>query len=85
MAAKYTLMLQLSLKELGVPLPSYLASTARGFRTGSAVTLAVWFTILFCRHADSPALLTCTAAALVFAIATALKFWPVTDNGLAAS
>jgi PST family polysaccharide transporter len=85
MAAKYVLMAQLSLAELHVSTTSYLASVGRGARMGMLFTLAVLVTVQVCRHAQSPALLTCAAAALVLAGVTALTIRSATGHTLATS
>lgn len=84
MAVKYALMAQLSLAALQVPARSYLTSIFQGAKIGSMVTLGVLATVQVCRHAQSPALVTCATAGLVLAVITAFRIYSATDQRLAA-
>jgi PST family polysaccharide transporter len=84
MAAKYVLMAELSLRKLHIPATRYLASIADGARMGLFVTLAVMITIYCCRRAQSPALLTCVVALIVFLATISMNVWSTTNHKLAA-
>jgi PST family polysaccharide transporter len=82
MAAKYVMMAQFSLASLQLPAGSYFQAIGEGAKKGSLITLAALATIQFCRHAHSPALLTCVAAAAVLAAAAAVRIRSVGVEGL---
>jgi PST family polysaccharide transporter len=83
MMAKYVLMTQLSLERLSVSSAAYVAAIADGAQIGSIVTALVLATIQFCRHAQSPAVVTCLAAGIVLCVTAVFKLRSITNHTFA--